>query len=267
MPDTPDSRGERIQKVLAAAGLGSRRAIEGWVEAGRIRVNGRIARLGDRATPDDKLTLDERALALPLRRSPPKVILYHKPTGQLVTRLDAASRPTVFESVPPPATGKWVAVGRLDINTSGLLLLTDSGDLANRLMHPKYGVVREYAVRVLGHLSDKDKARLLKSVRLADGPGNFRTLVKAPGGPEGSNQWYRVTIGEGRNREVRRLFAAVGAQVSRLIRTRYGAISLPRDLKPGHWHELPEAQVRGLLAAMLAEDQGATPRDSGGEIC
>ena len=267
MADPAPARGERIQKVLAAAGLGSRREVEGWMEAGRIRVNGRIARLGDRASPEDKLTLDERALVLPVRGAVARVILYHKPTGQLVTRQDPANRPTVFESLPAPATGKWIAVGRLDINTSGLLLLTDSGELANRLMHPRFRMVREYEVRVQGHLTAKDQARLVKSVQLEDGPANFLSLVRATAESGGSNQWYRVTIAEGRNREVRRLFAAVGAQVSRLVRIRYGAVSLPRELKQGRWQELAESQVRSLLATVTGDDTGPLARDSAGKIC
>lgn len=250
--ESAGDRGERIQKLLAAAGFGSRREIEGWIEAGRIRLNGRVAQLGDKARPADRLLLDGRALELPASRSFARVLIYHKPTGELVTRRDADGRPTVFESVPPPTAGKWIAVGRLDINTSGLLLLTDSGELANRLMHPRFGVIREYAVRVQGNLSEDDRLRLLKSVQLSDGPGRFESLDQARHDASGANRWYRVTLGEGRNREVRRLFAAVGARVSRLIRVRYGSISLPRELKPGRWRELDAKQVAELPGAGTA---------------
>jgi 23S rRNA pseudouridine2605 synthase len=224
---------ERLQKLLAAAGLGSRREIETWIEAGRVAVAGKIAKLGDRALPADSITLDGKALRL-VEASTPRVLLYHKPVGELVTRDDPAGRPTVFSRLPP---GRWVAVGRLDINSSGLLLFTDSGELANRLMHPRYEIEREYEVRVHGFLKKEDLMKLVSSVRLEDGPAAFKRIDSSRTAT-GTNRWYRVMLKEGRNREVRRLFEAVGARVSRLVRVRYGPLELPSDLAPGQWREI-----------------------------
>lgn len=225
-----------MQKLLAAAGLGSRREIETWIEAGRVSVNGRIARLGDRATLADEIKVDGRPAKLSGAKNP-RVLLYHKPVGELVTRDDPLGRPTVFSRLPP---GRWVAVGRLDINSSGLLLFTDSGELANRLMHPRYQVEREYEARVQGRLRPEDLEKLGSGVDLGDGPAAF-TRIRLADGRQGSgtNRWYRVALREGRNREVRRLFEAVGVRVSRLIRVRYGPVELPRDLPPGQWREMP----------------------------
>lgn len=236
-PPTSPLPAERLQKRLAAAGYGSRREIEGWIRAGRLRVNGEPAQLGMRAGPADRVELDGRPLELGAGVREPRVLLYHKPEGELVTRADPAGRPTVFERLPPIPGGKWVAVGRLDVNTSGLLLLTDSGELANRLMHPRYEVEREYLARVRGPLTSAESTRLLSGVDLVDGRGRFDRL-SAEGPPEGANRWYRVVLREGRNREVRRLFEAVGHPVSRLLRVRYGPVALPRDLRPGRWVEL-----------------------------
>jgi 23S rRNA pseudouridine2605 synthase len=231
----------RLQKLLAAAGFGSRREIETWIEAGRIAVAGKTAKLGDRARPFDAITLDGKTVTLS-EASAPRVLLYHKPVGELVTRSDPEGRPTVFSRLPP---GRWLAVGRLDFNTSGLLLLTDSGELANRLMHPRYELEREYAVRVHGQ---PDLQKLLAGITLDDGPAAFDSIEPAPGRSiEGANRWYRVVLREGRNREVRRLFEAVGSQVSRLIRVRYGTIELPADLDAGKWRELAPGRVSGLF--------------------
>lgn len=236
-PPTSPPQAERLQKRLAAAGLGSRREIEDWIRAGRLRINGQPARLGDRVLDSDGVELDGKRLALGRAAAAPRVLVYHKPEGELVTRSDPQGRPTVFRHLPAVPGGKWVAVGRLDVNTSGLLLLTDSGELANRLMHPRYEVEREYLARVLGALNPSEQARLLSGVTLGDGLAKFDRL--APEGPaEGANRWYRVVLREGRNREVRRLFEAVGRRVSRLLRVRYGPVSLPRDLRPGRWVEL-----------------------------
>ena len=233
--------GERLQKLLAAAGLGSRRTIETWIEAGRIAVNGKVSKLGGRARPSDTVTLDGKTVTLS-KPSAVRVLLYHKPVGELVTRSDPEGRPTVFSRLPP---GRWVAVGRLDFNTSGLLLLTDSGELANRLMHPRYELEREYAVRVLGQ---PDLAKLRAGVALEDGPAAFDRIEPAPGrSVEGANRWYRVVLREGRNREVRRMFEAVGTKVSRLIRVRYGPVELPQDLDSGKWRELASGRVSGLF--------------------
>ena len=247
-PPTNPPQAERLQKLLAAAGLGSRREIEGWIAAGRIRVNGAPAKLGDRAIPSDVVELDGVRIGLKAAASRPRVLLYHKPDGEMVTRSDPGGRPTVFERLPAIPGGKWVAVGRLDINTAGLLLLTDSGELANRLMHPRYEVEREYAVRVLGELTEEDRRRLLAGVQLEDGTARFDRLEPS-GAAEGANRWYRVVLREGRNREVRRLFEALGRKVSRLLRVRYGPVSLPRDLRPGRWVELDAESVASIVNA------------------
>jgi 23S rRNA pseudouridine2605 synthase len=247
-PPTSPPQAERLQKLLAAAGLGSRREIEGWIAAGRIRVNGATAKLGDKAGPADAIELDGRKVQLRAAAAQPRVLLYHKPEGEMVTRSDPGGRPTVFARLPAIPGGKWVAVGRLDINTAGLLLLTDSGELANRLMHPRYEVEREYAVRVLGELKPDERHRLLEGVALEDGTGRFDRLEPSSAA-EGANRWYRVVLREGRNREVRRLFEAVGRKVSRLLRVRYGPISLPRELRPGRWIELDAQSVASIVKA------------------
>jgi 23S rRNA pseudouridine2605 synthase len=246
-PPTNPPQAERLQKLLAAAGYGSRREIEAWISAGRLTVDGATARLGDRAQASDRIELDGKTLALKASGATPRVLLYHKPDGEMVTRSDPEGRPTVFQRLPPIAGGKWVAVGRLDINTAGLLLFTDSGELANRLMHPRYEVQREYAVRVLGALQPEERRRLLAGVALQDGTAQFDTLE--PTGAPGANCWYRVTLREGRNREVRRLFEAIGRKVSRLLRVRYGPVELPRDLRPGRWLELDEKSVAEIVKA------------------
>lgn len=214
-------------------------------------MDGRVAQLGDRASPADRVCVDGREIALRRTDAPVRVILYHKPVGELVTRKDPSGRPTVFARLPGLPGGKWAAVGRLDLNTSGLLLLTDSGDLANRLMHPRYEVVREYSVRALGRLGPEQRRRLLSGVELEDGAAAFER-IEEQGGDAGANRWYRVALREGRNREVRRLFEAVGLRVNRLIRTGYGPVYLPRDLEPGEWRELEPRRVRELLSAAAA---------------
>jgi len=219
--------------LLAAAGLGSRREIETWIEAGRVSVNGKVAKLGERATPADAVLVDGKPVSRP-SSARARVLLYHKPVGQLVTRSDPQGRPTVFSELPP---GRWVAVGRLDLNSSGLLLLTDSGDLANRLMHPRYGLEREYVARIRGTLQSYEERKLLQGIDLDGTPARFES-VRSDRASEGTNQWYRVVLKEGRNREVRRLFEAVGHPVSRLVRVRYGPLELPADLAPGRWIEL-----------------------------
>jgi 23S rRNA pseudouridine2605 synthase len=229
----PAPTAERIQKLLAAAGLGSRREIETWIEAGRVAVNGKVAQLGDRAAPGDAILVDGKPVARP-RTSQPRVLLYHKPVGELVTRSDPQGRATVFEKLPP---GRWVAVGRLDLNSSGLLLLTDSGELANRLMHPRYGLEREYIARIRGALQAYEERKLLQGIPLDGVPARFES-VRSDRESEGTNRWYRVVLKEGRNREVRRLFEALGHPVSRLVRVRYGPLELPADLAPGRWLEL-----------------------------
>jgi len=243
-----EASGERLQKLLAAAGYGSRREIEAWIAAGRVTLAGRVARLGDRAREGDTVALDGRSVSLRSAPARPRVIAYHKPEGELVTRSDPGGRPTVFARMPPLREGRWVAVGRLDLNSSGLLLLTNSGELANRLMHPRQGFEREYAVRVLGVLTEEQRMRLLHGVALEEGQARFERL-EPRGKASGANRWYQASLREGRNREVRRLFEAVGLRVSRLVRVRFGPVLLPRTLKPGRWLELASAEVQRLTGS------------------
>lgn len=244
---TADDDAPKLHKVLAEAGLGSRRDMEELIIAGRVSVNGEPAHIGQRILPTDQVRINGKLLQRKVSIKPPRVLVYHKQAGEIVSTSDPEGRATVFDRVPNMKTGKWLAVGRLDFNTEGLLLFTTSGDLANRLMHPRYGIEREYAVRTLGVLEEGMRQKLLSGVDLDDGPANFNKIVD--GGGEGVNKWYRVTISEGRNREVRRMFEAVGLTVSRLIRTRYGALTLPSNLKRGRWEELDEHAVRNLMAA------------------
>lgn len=240
---------ERIQKLLAAAGLGSRRGIEEWLAAGRLAVNGQVAKLGDRAQLTDRFELDGRQLSLPASgpassATGPAVLLYHKPVGEVTTRHDPQGRPTVFERLPPAPSGRWVVVGRLDVNTSGLLLFTNDGALAHRLMHPSFEVERRYLVRVRGVPGPELVQRLLRGVQLEDGPAHF-DKVEAAGKSEG-HAWFQVTLREGRNREVRRLFEAAGHEVSRLKRLVYGPFELPEDLPAGQ-ARLAQGSVDELL--------------------
>ena len=245
------SQGEpaRIQKVLADAGLGSRREIESWIAAGRITVNGRIAKLGDRLTSGDRVLLDGKPLALTTAPSdsPMRVIAYHKPEGEIVTRQDPEGRPTIFAHLPPLTQGRWIAIGRLDINTSGLLLLTNNGELANRLMHPSQEIEREYAVRILGEAPRELLQRLVRGVELDDGPARFEEIVESDPYSRGANRWYHVLLREGRNREVRRLWEAVGVKVSRLMRVRFGNVILEPHLFTHQWRDLTPEELDGLL--------------------
>ncbi len=236
---------QRVQKLLSHAGYGSRREIEGWIAEGRVRINGRVARLGDRAGIEDALEIDGRPVSRKrIRASEPRVILYNKPEGELVTRHDPEGRPTVFQALPRLPSGRWIPVGRLDINSSGLLLLTNDGELANALMHPSNQVEREYAVRVNGRVDDEAIRQLVHGVRLEDGPARFEDVVDVGG--EGANHWFHVVIVEGRKREVRRMWEAIGLLVSRLIRVRYGPIELGARLKPGRWRELDKEEFKRL---------------------
>ena len=249
----------KLHKVLADAGLGSRRDMEELIIAGRVSVNGEPAHIGQRILPTDQVRINGKLLQRKVTKSLPKVMLYHKPAGEIVSRDDPEKRPSVFDNLPSLKNSKWLAVGRLDFNTEGLLLFTNNGDLANRLMHPRYNIEREYAVRTLGELEEGMRQKLLAGVDLGDGIGQFSSI--ADGGGEGINKWYRVTIGEGRNREVRRMFESVGLTVSRLIRTRYGVITLPQNLKRGRWDELDDNAVRNLMRLSGLEPKGDKSAD------
>lgn len=259
---TADDDAPKLHKVLAEAGLGSRRDMEELIVAGRVSVNGEPAHIGQRILPTDQVRINGKLIQRKVSKKPPRVLIYHKPSGEIVSTSDPEGRQSVFESLPKMKVGKWLAVGRLDYNTEGLLLFTTSGDLANRLMHPRYGIEREYAVRTLGELEEGMRQKLLAGVELEDGLAQFSKI--ADGGGEGVNKWYRVVIGEGRNREVRRMFEAVGLTVSRLIRTRYGVMTLPSGLKRGRWDELGEDAVRSLLKISGLE-KVAGEKSEGGE--
>jgi len=240
---------ERIQKALAQAGHGSRRQVEAWVQEGRILVNGKVATPGDHITEDDKVLLDGKQLRLKFKQElPRKVIIYHKPVGEICTRNDPEKRTTIYDNLPRLRGGRWVAVGRLDVNTSGLLLLTTDGALANKLMHPSSGMEREYAVRVLGEVDRDMLRRMREGVELDDGKASFDAIRDAGG--QGANHWYHVIIKEGRKREVRRLWESQGVTVSRLIRVRFGDIPLPRGLPAGKFRDLEEASLNKLLRSV-----------------
>ena len=250
---TPQSENPKLHKVLAQAGLGSRLEMEQLILQGRISVNAEPAHIGQRIQYGDTVKVNGKVVRVRIDAPPARVLAYHKPVGEVVTHDDPQNRPTVFRRLPKLFQGKWQSVGRLDLNTEGLLLLTSSGELANRLMHPRFGLEREYAVRVLGALSNDEKKRLLEGVTLDDGTAQFTSIE--PGGGEGVNCWYKVTLSEGRNREVRRMFEAVGHAVSRLIRIRYGAMVLPRGLKRGAFVELDERELFALTSAADRADQ------------
>ena len=249
----PQAEQPKLHKVLAQSGLGSRLEMERLILDGRITVNNQPAHIGQRIQFGDKVKINGRPITLRIAQPPARVLAYHKPVGEVVTHDDPQNRPTVFRKLPYLQQGKWQSVGRLDLNTEGLLLFTSSGELANRLMHPRFGLEREYAVRVLGALSDDEKQRLLDGVALEDGMAQFSS-IREEGLGEGANQWYRVTISEGRNREVRRMVESVGHAVSRLIRIRYGAMMLPRGLRRGMWMELGDRDIAALGAASGTPD-------------
>jgi len=243
---------EKLQKVLARAGFGSRRQIERWIEEGRITVDNVPATLGARVSPEQTIRVDGRQVPTHVFQSQPRILIYHKPEGEVCTRSDPQGRPTVFEKLPKLRGARWIAIGRLDFNTSGLLLFTTDGELANRLMHPSREIEREYAVRVLGKVDDDMLARLQQGVMLEDGPAHFDAIKEAGGA--GANRWFHVVLREGRNREVRRLWEAVGVKVSRLIRVRYGPIPLPPHFHAGRTVELDEA-----ASAVLYDSVGLKP--------
>ena len=250
--------GEKLQKILARAGFGSRRSVETLIAEGLVKVNGRTAQLGDRATSLDKIKVREQAVKeTRLQKQPTKVILYNKPEGLLCTRSDEKGRKTIFEELPRVFNGRWISIGRLDLNTSGLLILTNNGELANRMMHPSYEVEREYTVRVFGEVSDDTLAQVVKGVQLDDGPARFNKVSKMQTSIEGEsiNKWYKVTIKEGRYREVRRIWEAVGVQVSRLHRVRYGQFTIPRNLRKSKTEELSWKQVNQLLKSVDLKEE------------
>ena len=257
----PQPESPKLHKVLAQAGLGSRLEMEQLILEGRISVNAEPAHIGQRIQFGDTVKVNGKPVRVQIDPPPPRVIAYHKPAGEVVTHDDPQNRPTVFRRLPKLFHGKWQSVGRLDLNTEGLLLLTSSGELANRLMHPRFGLEREYAVRVLGALNNEEKKRLLEGVTLDDGMAQFTSLEA--GGGEGANCWCKVTLSEGRNREVRRMFEAVGHAVSRLIRIRYGAVVLPRGLKRGAFVELDEHEIWALTSAASHAEQRGDPRRGG----
>lgn len=245
-------RSQKLQKVLAQAGLGSRRAMEELISSGKVKVNGAAATLGQRVTSTDEIQVGRRQIKFKVTTRLPRVIIYHKPEGEIVSRDDPQGRRSVFEKLPAIRSAKWLAIGRLDFNTCGLLIFTTSGELANRLMHPRFEVEREYAVRIFGELTDEQMRALRQGVRLSDGPARF-DLIEAQGG-EGRNHWYRVIVTEGRNRVIRRMFEALGIRVSRLMRVRFGIVALPSTVKRGTWSEMKESEIRKLL-----EWAGSTP--------
>ncbi len=252
LPPLPDS--PKLHKVLAQAGLGSRLEMEDMIADGHITVNGEKAHVGQRVQWGDEVKIQGKLLQLRIQQPRARVIAYHKPAGEIVTYDDPQNRPTVFRRLPRLPFGKWLSVGRLDLNTEGLLLFTNSGELANRLMHPRFGLKREYAVRILGELTPENRQKLLDGVQLEDGPAQFLTMED--GGGDGANRWVRVTIGEGRNREVRRLFESVGHAVSRLIRIRYGSYGLPKGLRRSVYMELNDGEIRDLTQSLVDAEGG-----------
>ncbi len=249
-PVSPE--GEKLQKVLARAGLGSRRQMEQWIVAGRVSIDGTRATLGDRVGSRQAIRVDGRLLSSARQSTKRRVLIYHKPEGEICTRSDPAGRPTVFAHLPRLGKGRWVGIGRLDINTSGLMLFTTDGELANRLMHPRYRIQREYAVRVHGQVDHEMLGRLQQGIELEDGPAAFETITDAGG--EGRNHWYHVTLREGRHREVRRMWEAAGVVVSRLIRVRFGSVKLPRRCRVGRWQELTPEEIRPLITLVGITD-------------
>lgn len=246
--DVQRPAGEKLQKVLARMGLGSRREIETWIGEGRVKVNGAVADLGQRVEISDAIVLDGRLLKREeVASSVRRVLIYNKPDGEICTRDDPEGRPTVFDRLPRPKEGRWINIGRLDINTTGLLLFTTDGELANRLMHPSYQMDREYAVRVRGEVTEEMLENLKRGVMLEDGPAKFTDIKEAPGG-EGFNHWYHCVVMEGRNREVRRLWESQGLVVSRLKRVRFGPVFLTSNLTMGRWREMEQREIDILSA-------------------
>lgn len=253
-----DGATHKLQKVLAGAGLGSRRDMEQWIRAGRVTVNGVTAQLGARVSLRDVIKVDGRPVQLRSPTQLPRVLLYHKPEGEIVSRDDPEGRPSVFERLPPLRGAKWLAVGWLDFNTGGLLLVTTSGELANRMMHPSHELEREYAVRVLGKLTDEQIARLRSGIRLDDGVARCDSVTSEGG--EGANRWYRIVLKEGRNRIVRSMFEALGLRISRLMQVRFGPVALPPRLRRGQFLELAPEETRQLLTSLGLPVPAQPPR-------
>ena len=253
------SEPQRLPKVLASCGFGSRRAMEEMILAGRITVNRMPAEVGQKVGPGDEVRINGEIVKVRFTEPRPRVLMYHKPAGELVTRDDPEGRPTVFEKLPSIGNGRWINIGRLDYNTEGLLLFTNAGELANRLMHPRYEVEREYAVRVMGRLTDEQTQALVTGIQLDDGLARCESVRD---GGDGSNHWYHVVLKEGRNREVRRIFEALGLMVSRLIRTRFGTLAMPSHLKRGHIAELDAPDVDAIVASsgLRSPQQGRMPQ-------
>ena len=267
-PRSSQPETEKLQKILARAGYGSRRSVEKLIVEGLVKVNGRVATLGDRANSSDKIQIRGQQLrAIELAKQNTQVILYNKPEGRVCTRKDEKGRDTIFKQLPRLHQGRWISIGRLDLNTSGLLILTNNGELANRLMHPSYQIEREYMVRVFGEVTEDIINQLKTGVQLEDGPAKFDSIYVMPnsntGEEESLNNWFKVVIKEGRNREVRRIWEAVGLQVSRLHRVRYGDFSMPRNLRKGKTQELTWKQINQLLRSVdLAEEARPDQRSS-----
>jgi 23S rRNA pseudouridine2605 synthase len=253
-----DEPSQKLHKILAQAGLGSRRLMEEWIREGKVAVNGTVATIGTRVKPSDSIRIGKKSVRWPATHRLPRVLVYHKPEGEIVSHEDPEGRTSVFEQLPQLRGAKWLAVGRLDYNTSGLLIFTTSGELANRMMHPRFAVEREYAVRIVGQLNGGQIERLRNGIELSDGPAKCDAVTDEGG--EGSNHWYRIVLREGRNRVVRRMFEALGLTVSRLIRVRFGAVELPPRLKRGQVTSLPAAEVKRLLS-WLDEAQPASLRE------
>lgn len=251
---------QKLHKVLAQSGLGSRRDMEALIAAGEVRVNGVVATVGTRVCETDVVLVSRRRVRLNFAEEKPRILLYHKPEGEIVSHDDPAGRVSVFDGLPRVQGGKWVSVGRLDFNTSGLLILTTSGELANRLSHPRFEVEREYAVRVVGELSEAQMRQACQEIHLEDGPARFEHIQDKGG--EGTNHWYQVVLKEGRNREVRRMFEAMHLMVGRLIRIRFGIVHLPPRLGRGHFMELDTAEVDRMLqwAGMAAPQKPGRPK-------
>ena len=254
----PDAPSQKLHKVLAQAGVGSRREMETWIKDGKVTVNGEVATVGTRVTPSDVIRIGRKTIRWPGTHRLPRVLVYHKPEGEIVSHEDPEGRASVFEKLPSIRGAKWLAVGRLDYNTSGLLIFTTSGELANRMMHPRFEVEREYAVRIVGQLKPEQVRRLEQGIALSDGAAKVESI--ADEGGEGTNHWYRIVLKEGRNRVVRRLFEALGLTVSRLIRVRFGVVALPPRLKRGQVSPLTAGEVKELLEWLEEHAPGPAAR-------